>query len=114
MVKIISWNVNGLRSIIKKGIFYEFVNEYNPDIICLQEVRATPDQLKLNEQFTSEYSFQIFNKMLATFAFLHLAGAAADDSSLFSGPGEYWIAREKYFSDPTCAQERKFETPLNV
>lgn len=61
MVKIISWNVNGLRSIIKKGKFYEFVNEYNPDIICLQEVRATPDQVIFTSKFTSEYSFQIFN-----------------------------------------------------
>ena len=43
-MKLISWNVNGLRAAIKKG-FSEFVETIDADIICLQEVRATPDQV---------------------------------------------------------------------
>ncbi|MCX6129837.1 MAG: exodeoxyribonuclease III [Proteobacteria bacterium] len=44
--KLISWNVNGLRAVIKKG-FEAFVLEENPDIICLQEIKAMADQVDL-------------------------------------------------------------------
>mgnify|MGYP001192160117 CR=1 FL=1 len=47
MIKIISWNVNGIRAAIKKG-FLEFIEKCDPDIICLQETKAHPDQVKLN------------------------------------------------------------------
>ena len=40
ITKIISWNVNGIRSVLRKDAFYPMVSEYSPDIICLQEVRA--------------------------------------------------------------------------
>ena len=43
-VKIISWNVNGIRAFYKKGQFDWLVNE-SADIFCLQETKATPDQL---------------------------------------------------------------------
>ena len=43
-MKIISYNVNGLRAAIKKG-FNEWLLEENPDIICLQELKANPDQI---------------------------------------------------------------------
>ena len=33
-MKFISWNVNGIRAVIKKG-FYDFMNEYKPDIIIV-------------------------------------------------------------------------------
>ena len=38
-IKIISWNVNGIRAIIKKD-FLRDINEIDPDIICLQETKA--------------------------------------------------------------------------
>jgi len=43
-MKLISWNVNGLRACLKKG-FAEFVEAEQPDIICLQEIKAFPDQV---------------------------------------------------------------------
>jgi exodeoxyribonuclease III len=43
-MKIISWNVNGLRACLQKG-FLEFLTQTNPDIVCLQEVRAEESQL---------------------------------------------------------------------
>lgn len=46
-IKIISWNVNGIRAVLKKG-FHDFINEYKPDILCLQETKAHPDQVDLN------------------------------------------------------------------
>lgn len=42
--KILSWNVNGLRAIYKKNFLEWFRNE-NPDILCIQETKAHPDQL---------------------------------------------------------------------
>lgn len=42
-MKIISWNVNGIRAVIKKW-FKEFLKEYNPDILCIQETKAFENQ----------------------------------------------------------------------
>ncbi len=44
-MRIISWNVNGIRSAAKKGLI-EWVNVEQPDILCLQETKANPDQLE--------------------------------------------------------------------
>ncbi|NWG29846.1 MAG: exodeoxyribonuclease III [Ignavibacteriaceae bacterium] len=42
--RILSWNVNGIRAIQKKG-FLDWFKKENPDILCLQETKAHPDQL---------------------------------------------------------------------
>ncbi|MEK7609927.1 MAG: exodeoxyribonuclease III [Patescibacteria group bacterium] len=44
-MRIISWNVNGLRANVKKGGFDWFINE-SPDIYCVQETKAHPEQLE--------------------------------------------------------------------
>lgn len=44
---IISYNVNGIRAAIKKG-FIEWLVAANPDVICLQEIKAQKDQLDLS------------------------------------------------------------------
>jgi exodeoxyribonuclease III len=44
MKSIVSWNVNGIRAIHRKGAFEWLLNE-NPDIFCLQETKANPEQL---------------------------------------------------------------------
>lgn len=46
-LKIISWNVNGLRSILKKN-FMEFIESEKPDILCLQETKTGSDQVELD------------------------------------------------------------------
>jgi exodeoxyribonuclease-3 len=43
-LRFISWNVNGIRAILNKG-FHDFVAAHKPDVLCLQEVRAMPEQL---------------------------------------------------------------------
>ena len=43
-MKISIWNVAGLRAILKKGA-WDWVREYDPEVICLQEIKARPDQL---------------------------------------------------------------------
>ncbi len=42
-MKIITWNVNGIRAVYKKG-FIEFVEREEPDLLCLQETKAHPEQ----------------------------------------------------------------------
>ena len=42
-MKLISWNVNGLRAVLKKN-FLEFLDAEKPDVLCLQEAKCTPDQ----------------------------------------------------------------------
>ena len=44
-MKLISWNVNGLRAVLKKN-FLEFLDAEKPDILCLQETKAEPDQVE--------------------------------------------------------------------
>jgi len=43
-MKLLSWNVNGIRAIEKKG-FFEWLQKESPDILCLQETKACPEQL---------------------------------------------------------------------
>ena len=43
-MKIVSWNVNGLRSVSNKG-FGAWMKKENPDIVCLQEIKARKNQL---------------------------------------------------------------------
>lgn len=43
-LKLVSWNVNGLRAVYKKG-FLDWFGKENPDILCLQETKASEDQL---------------------------------------------------------------------
>ena len=46
-MKIISYNVNGIRAALKKG-FIDWLKSANPDVICLQEIKAQEDQLDLS------------------------------------------------------------------
>ncbi len=48
-MRIVTWNVNGLRAAIRKG-FQRQIDTIQPDILLLQEVRARPDQLPVEFQ----------------------------------------------------------------
>lgn len=54
-MKLYSWNVNGIRAVINKGKFAEFLNSENPDIICLQETKAQRDQVEIDLPNYHEY-----------------------------------------------------------
>ena len=43
-LRLVSWNVNGIRAIAKKGMIEEMPN-WNADVICLQETKAHKEQL---------------------------------------------------------------------
>jgi len=55
--KLVSWNVNGIRAILNKG-FLDFVKKENPDILCLQETKAHPDQV---DKILDEYEHHFWN-----------------------------------------------------
>ena len=55
-MKIISYNVNGIRAAINKG-FLEWLQQANPDVICLQEIKAMKDQLDLDLFSEAGYPF---------------------------------------------------------
>lgn len=44
-MKIVSWNVNGLRALGKNGYWEAFLQGTKPDIFCLQETKASPEQV---------------------------------------------------------------------
>ncbi len=54
-MKIISWNVNGIRAAHKSGHFDSFIKKYKPDIICLQETKAEQGQSPLDLPEYEEY-----------------------------------------------------------
>ena len=55
-MKLISWNVNGLRACLNKG-FSDFFKEVNADIFCLQETKCQPEQINLEfEGYTSYWN----------------------------------------------------------
>ena len=46
-MRIFSWNVNGLRAVVKKG-FFDWLNDEAPDVVCLQEIKARIEDLDDN------------------------------------------------------------------
>ena len=58
-MKIISYNVNGIRAAITKG-FIEWLQSANPDVICLQEIKATEDQIPTEQIAAAGYPCQYY------------------------------------------------------
>lgn len=54
-LKLISWNVNGIRAVIRKGTFLEFIKQEDPDILCLQETKAQQGQAEIDLPQYEEY-----------------------------------------------------------
>lgn len=54
-MKLYSWNVNGIRAVVKKGAFQEFMAKHRPDILCLQETKAEQGQAEVDLSGYEEY-----------------------------------------------------------
>jgi exodeoxyribonuclease-3 len=54
-MKIYSWNVNGIRAVVRKGALQEFMAKHQPDILCLQETKAQQGQAEINFEGYEEY-----------------------------------------------------------
>jgi exodeoxyribonuclease-3 len=55
-MKLLSWNVNGIRAVLGKG-FPDFVATEKPDILCLQETKARPEQVQLPLELGGYHDF---------------------------------------------------------
>jgi len=54
-MKLISWNVNGIRAVHKKGLFVPFVEKYKPDVLGIQETKAEQGQSEVDLPLYEEY-----------------------------------------------------------
>ena len=61
-MKIYSWNVNGIRAVLRKETFLEFVKKHQPDILCLQETKAQQGQAEMDLPNYEEYWYSADKK----------------------------------------------------
>ena len=54
-MRLVSWNVNGIRAVANKGLLAPFVEELQPDVICLQETKAHQSQINVELNGFEEY-----------------------------------------------------------
>lgn len=54
-MKIYSWNVNGIRAVLRKGELQKFIAKHQPDILCLQETKAKQGQAEIDFEGYEEY-----------------------------------------------------------
>lgn len=54
-MKLYSWNVNGIRAVVRKGAIQEFIAKHQPDILCLQETKAEQGQAEVDLSEYEEY-----------------------------------------------------------
>ena len=55
MLKIYSWNVNGIRAVVRKEALQDFMAKHKPDILCLQETKAQEGQAEIDFEDYEEY-----------------------------------------------------------
>lgn len=61
-MKLFSWNVNGIRAVLNKGSLQSFLEEYDPDILCLQETKAERGQIEVDFPQYHEHFFSAAKK----------------------------------------------------
>ena len=54
-MKLYSWNVNGIRAVLKKNLLFPFLGEHQPDVLCLQETKAERGQIEIDLPDYREY-----------------------------------------------------------
>jgi exodeoxyribonuclease-3 len=54
-MRLYSWNVNGIRSVVNKGFFRKFIAAHHPDVLCLQETKAARGQIAIDLPGYHEY-----------------------------------------------------------
>src|SRR3989344_8246964 len=57
-MKLISWNVNGIRACIRKNCLDPLIEKEKPDVLCLQETKAHPDQV---DKILHDYEHHFWN-----------------------------------------------------
>lgn len=65
-MKIVSWNVAGLRAQLKKPFVEELINIHDPDIICFQETKCEENQVIIPEDFQIIYPYRFWSSTKGT------------------------------------------------
>jgi len=60
-MKLISWNVNGVRAVLRKDALAPLLREHTPDVLCLQETKARGEQVELPERLAAVYPHRSWN-----------------------------------------------------
>ncbi|MBR3256994.1 exodeoxyribonuclease III [Candidatus Saccharibacteria bacterium] len=60
MLSLYSWNINGLRAVLKKGNLQDFIEKESPDILCLQEIKCQESQLLPLDKLSLEKNYILF------------------------------------------------------
>lgn len=94
-MRIISWNVNGIRAVHKKGLFDPFIRKYKPDILCLQETKAQEHESPLDLPDYDEYWNSAKNKK--GYSGTAIFTKITPDNVLFSLPDD--IAHKYHIDD---------------
>lgn len=106
-MKIISWNVNGIRAVYKKG-FPEWFSKESPNILCLQETKASFDQYPI--ELTNLRDYQIFHSSavkkgysgVATFSREKVLDTKNFEKDLYDSEGRVLIHEFKDFFLVNC------------
>ena len=61
-MKLYSWNVNGIRAVLTKGSLQKFIDEHDPDVLCLQETKAERGQFEIDLPQYHEHFFSAVKK----------------------------------------------------
>lgn len=61
-MKLYSWNVNGIRAVLTKGALQKFIDEHDPDVLCLQETKAERGQVVFDLPQYHEHFFSAVKK----------------------------------------------------
>jgi exodeoxyribonuclease-3 len=61
-MKLYSWNVNGIRAVLTKGALQKFIDEHDPDVLCLQETKAERGQVVFDLPQYDEHFFSAVKK----------------------------------------------------
>lgn len=61
-MKLYSWNVNGIRAVLTKGALQKLIDQHDPDVLCLQETKASRDQFEIDFPQYEEHFFSAVKK----------------------------------------------------
>ncbi|MBQ8996926.1 exodeoxyribonuclease III [Candidatus Saccharibacteria bacterium] len=104
-LRLYSWNVNGLRAVLRKGALQSFLEAEHPDILCLQEIKCKPAQLDLFESAALQEYEVFWNPALRP-------GYSGTAILVGRWLGERGIS--SFFGHPEAAAEDKRRSPVKT
>ncbi len=99
-MRIVSWNVNGLRSVHKKGLFLPFIETLRPDIVGLQETKAQQHESEIQLDSYKEYWNSATKKGYSGTAIFSLVEPLSIASNFPEKIVEKFDVRPDQFGDP--------------